>query len=127
MVTTGAKIAQLTRSPSIAEGAGSLAMLLKPVEGEEDPQGAHPNQVGQPDHPLHLHHHLLSLKPRRKEERRERRRKRKDDRERKRNPNTIRGSSAPPPKTQLPPAAAGQIHVARLAGHQSQEGKTGTL
>ena len=125
MVTTGVKTAQLTKSPSIAEGASSLAMLLKLVEGEEDPQGVHPNQVGQRDHPLHQRHHLPSLKPRRKEERREKRRRRKDDQERKRNPNTTRGSALRP-KPQLPPAEAGPIHVAKLVEHQNQEEKTGT-
>ena len=101
-------------------------MILKPVEGGEDQQGAHLNQVGQRDHPLHPQHHLVSLKPRRKEERRERRGKRKDNRERKRNPNTIRGSALCP-KPQLPPAEAGPIHVAKLVEHQNQEEKTGTL
>ena len=58
-VTTDDKIAQLTRSLSIAGGASSLAMLLKLVEGKEDPQGAHPGQDGQQDHLPHQHHHLL--------------------------------------------------------------------
>ena len=118
--------AQLTRRPSIAEGAGSLAMPLKLVEGEEDPRGVHPSQVGQQDHPLHQRHHLPNLKPRRKEERREKRRRRKDDRERKRNPNTTRGSALRP-KPQHPPAEAGPNHVAKLVEHQNQEGKYGTL
>ena len=125
-MTTGVKTAQLTKSPSIAGGVSSLAMLLKLVEGEDDPQGAHLNQVGQRDRPLHQRHHLPSLKLRRKEEGREKRRRRKDDRERKRNPNTTRGSALRP-KPQLPPAEAGPIHVAKLVEHRNQEEKTGTL
>ena len=102
-VTTDDNTVQLTRSLSIAGGASSLAMLLKLVEGKEDPQGAHPGQDGQQDHLPHQHHHLLSQKQRRKEEEGEKRRKRKDDRERKRNPKTTRGSVLRP-KPQHPPA-----------------------
>ena len=118
----GVRTAQLTRSPSTAGGASYLAMLLKLVEGKEDPQGAPPGQAGQRDHLLHQRHHLLSQKLRRKEEEREKRRKRKDDQERKRNPKTVRGSALRP-RPPLPLAEADPTHVAKLGEHPSQEEK----
>ena len=121
---TNDKIAQQTRSLSIAEDARFQAIPMKHVEGGDDQREAHPSQVGRLGHPLRLlpPPHPLNLKPTRRGKRRERSEKNKDDPERRRNPRMTRGINALPPRT-LPPAAAGPTvgHVARQEGLPSRE------
>ena len=123
---TNDKIAQQTRSLSIAEDARFQAIPMKHVEGGDDQREAHPSQVGPHDRLQLLlpPHHPLNLNTTRRRKRSEKsEEENKDDLERRGSLRMTRGTNALLPRT-LPPVGAG--HMANQGGLPRQRERSVT-